>query len=63
MNWHCIFAMFREKEFDITDDHTHKKFSYFPSSERHNDIGQLLKYLMEHDWQHVFKELSHLETK
>ena len=69
MNWHRILVKFMEKEFDITDDlNAHRKFSNFqeicfPSSERHNDMGQLLKYLIEHDLEHAFKELFGLETK
>ncbi|XP_008203423.1 RWD domain-containing protein 2A [Nasonia vitripennis] len=69
MNWHRILVKFIEKDFDPTDDlNIYRKFSdfqeiCFPVSERHNDMGQLLKYLAEHELEHAFKELFGIEAK
>jgi len=69
MNWQRILVKFMEKEFDPTNDlNLYRKFSdfqeiCFPTSERHNDMGQLKKYLTEHDVDYAFKELFGIEEK
>ncbi|KZC08873.1 RWD domain-containing protein 2A [Dufourea novaeangliae] len=67
MNWHKIIIRLLEKE-DCQDIDSMRKFSNFqeiafPSSERHNDLGQLLKYLTDLNLQYAFKELFGLEGK
>ncbi|XP_053989182.1 RWD domain-containing protein 2A [Hylaeus anthracinus] len=66
MNWHRILIRLLEKEENCKDDV--QKFQdfqeiSFATSERHNDMGQLLKYLTEHKSQHVFKELFGIDGK
>lgn len=69
MNWHKILVKFIEDE-ELRDRNLEslRKFSgfqeiSFPSSDKHNDMGQLLKYLTEHESKHVFKELFGVEGK
>ncbi|KAL6265403.1 hypothetical protein P5V15_002199 [Pogonomyrmex californicus] len=68
MNWHKILVKLLEKEKDCNDVDSMRKFTdfqevSFPTTERHNDMGQLLKYLTDHDCQHAFKELFGIEGK
>ncbi|XP_011155667.2 RWD domain-containing protein 2A [Solenopsis invicta] len=68
MNWHRILIKLLEKEEDCNNVDDMRKFTdfqevSFPTTERHNDMGQLLKYLADHDCQHAFKELFGLEGK
>lgn len=68
MNWHKIVIRLLEKQEGCDDIDAMRKFDSiqeiaFPSSERHNDMGQVLKYLVEHDSQHAFKELFGVEGK
>lgn len=69
MNWQRILIKFIEKDFEPTEDMNElRKFTdfqeiCFPVSERHNDMGQLLKFLSEHDLEHAFKELFGLDAK
>ncbi|EFN77386.1 RWD domain-containing protein 2A [Harpegnathos saltator] len=68
MNWHKILIKLMEKEKDCNNVDNLRKFTdfqevSFPTTERHNDMGQLLKYLTEHDCQHAFKELFGIEGK
>lgn len=69
MNWQRILIKFIEKDFEPTEDMSkYRKFSdfqeiCFPVSERHNDMGQLFKFLTEHDLEHAFKELFGIEGK
>ncbi|KAL0105375.1 hypothetical protein PUN28_016793 [Cardiocondyla obscurior] len=68
MNWHKILIKLMEKEEDCNDVDKMRKFLdfqevTFPTTERHNDMGQLLKYLTDHDCQHAFKELFGIEGK
>ncbi|XP_014469802.1 PREDICTED: RWD domain-containing protein 2A isoform X3 [Dinoponera quadriceps] len=68
MNWHRILIKLLEKEEDCNNVDGLRKFTdfqevSFPTTERHNDMGQLLKYLTEHDCQHAFKELFGIEGK
>ncbi|XP_012532714.1 RWD domain-containing protein 2A [Monomorium pharaonis] len=68
MNWHRILIKLLEKEEDCNNVNDMRKFTdfqevSFPTTERHNDMGQLLKYLTNHDCQHAFKELFGLEGK
>ncbi|XP_066595621.1 RWD domain-containing protein 2A [Prorops nasuta] len=70
MNWHKILVKFIET-FEMVDNKDAicmRKFSdfeevSFPSSDRHSDMGQLLKYLTKHNCQHAFKELFGIEGK
>lgn len=68
MNWHRILIRLLEKEEDCKDIDSARKFDdfheiSFPTSEKHNDMGQLLKYLTERKLQHAFKELFGVEGK
>lgn len=68
MNWHRILVKLLEREEDCGDVDGTRKFAdfqevSFPTTERHNDMGQLLKYLTDHDCQHAFKELFGIEGK
>ena len=68
MNWHRILIRLLEKEEDCKDIDSTRKFNdfqeiSFPTSEKHNDMGQLLKYLTERKLQHAFKELFGVEGK
>lgn len=69
MNWHRILVKYRETaEFMNSPINDCRKFVdfqeiSFPISDRHNDMGQLLKYLTQHDSQHVFKHLFGIEGK
>lgn len=69
MNWQKILIRYREDEpLEDNNLNEHRKFStfqeiFFPSVDRHNDMGELNKYLTEHDLQYVFKELFGLEGK
>ena len=69
MNWHKILVkLIEEEEFRDGNLENFRKFSNFqeisfPSSDKHNDMGRLLKYLTEHQSQHVFKELFGVEGK
>lgn len=68
MNWHRILIKFLEKEEDCNDVDSMRRFAdfqevSFPTTERHNDMGQLLKYLTDHNCQHAFKELFGIEGK
>ena len=68
MNWHRILIRLLEKEEDCKDIDSTRKFNdfheiSFPTSEKHNDMGQLLKYLTERNLQHAFKELFGVEGK
>ncbi|KAG5321267.1 RWD2A protein, partial [Pseudoatta argentina] len=68
MNWHKILIKLMEKEEDCSNVDNMRKFTEFqevsfPTTERHNDMGQFLKYLTDHDCQHVFKELFGIEGK
>ncbi|XP_076758150.1 RWD domain-containing protein 2A [Xylocopa sonorina] len=68
MNWHKILIRLIEKEEDCENVDSLRKFNdfqeiSFPSSERHNDMGKVRKYLVEHKSQHVFKELFGIEGK
>lgn len=68
MNWHRILIKLLEKEEDCNSVDSRRKFVdfqevSFPTTERHNDMGQLLKYLSDHDCQYAFKELFGIEGK
>ena len=68
MNWQKILIRLLEKEENHSGIDTIRKFSdfreiSFPTSERHNDMGQVLKYLKEHEVQYAFKELFGIEGK
>ncbi|XP_078042108.1 RWD domain-containing protein 2A [Augochlora pura] len=68
MNWHRIVIRLLEKQDDCPNIDSMRRFNdiqeiAFPTSERHNDLGQLLKYLTDLNLQHAFKELFGLEGK
>ncbi|XP_043261010.1 RWD domain-containing protein 2A [Colletes gigas] len=67
MNWHKILIKLLEKEENCNIDNMRKFNDFqeisFPSSERHNNMGQLFKYLTEHKLQYAFKELFGIEGK
>lgn len=68
MNWQKILIRFLEKEDHCKSIDNLRKFRdfqevSFPTSERHNDMGQLLIYLTEHDAQYAFKELFGIEGR
>lgn len=70
MNWHRILIKLIEdeildkgKDLNIMRKYSNFQEISFPSSDRHNDMGQLLKYLSEHQSQHVFKDLFGIEGK
>lgn len=68
MNWQRILIKLLEKEENCNNVDDRRKFAdfqevSFPTTERHNDMGLLLKYLTEHDCQHAFKELFGIEGK
>ncbi|KYN06037.1 PREDICTED: RWD domain-containing protein 2A [Cyphomyrmex costatus] len=68
MNWQKILIKLMEKEEDCSNVDNMRKFTEFEeisfaTNERHNDMGQLLKYLTDHDCQHAFKELFGIEGK
>lgn len=68
MNWHRILVKFLEKDFERIDDiNLYRKFINFQeisfTSERHNDMGQLKRYLEEHQLDYAFKELFGIEGK
>ncbi|XP_076653293.1 RWD domain-containing protein 2A isoform X2 [Halictus rubicundus] len=68
MNWHRIVIRLLEKHEDCPNIDSMRQFNdiqeiAFPTSERHNDLGQLLKYLTDLNLQHAFKELFGLEGK
>ncbi|XP_012224339.1 RWD domain-containing protein 2A [Linepithema humile] len=68
MNWHRILIKLLEKEENCNSVENMRKFIdfqevSFPTTERHNDMGQLFKYLTDHDCQHAFKELFGIEGK
>ncbi|XP_015595951.1 RWD domain-containing protein 2A [Cephus cinctus] len=69
MNWHKILIKLVEEEnLDNRNLDSLRKFSgfqeiSFATSEKHNDMGQLLKYLTEHDSHHAFKEFFGVEGK
>ncbi|XP_012268251.2 RWD domain-containing protein 2A isoform X1 [Athalia rosae] len=69
MNWQKILVKYKEDEsLENNNLDNHRKFSTFqeisfPSSDRHNDMGELYRYLTEHNVQYVFKELFGLEGK
>ncbi|CAL1685474.1 unnamed protein product [Lasius platythorax] len=68
MNWHRILIKLLEKEEDCNDVDSMRRFTdfqeiSFPTTERHNNMGQLLKYLTDHNCQHAFKELFGIEGK
>lgn len=69
MNWQKIMLKLVEEEKDCTDMmDIMRKFSnfqeiFFTTSGRHNDMSQVLKYLIEHKSQHAFKELFGTEVK
>lgn len=68
MSWHKILVRLLEKEEDCESVDISRKFDNFqevafPTSERHNDMGEVLKYLAEHRSQHAFKELFGIEGK
>lgn len=70
MNWHKILIKLIEDEI-LNDEkninsmrkyHNFQEIS-FPSSDRHNDMGQLLTYLTDHQSQHVFNEIFGIKGK
>ncbi|KAI4502620.1 hypothetical protein M0802_002532 [Mischocyttarus mexicanus] len=70
MNWHKILIKLLEDEI-LNDEkninsmrkyHNFEEIS-FPSSDRHNDMGQLLTYLTDHQSQHVFNEIFGIKGK
>ncbi|XP_068986315.1 RWD domain-containing protein 2A [Bombus flavifrons] len=67
MNWQKILLRVVEEEKDCKDMmDVMRKFNnfreiFFTTTRRHNDMNQVLKYLMEHKSQHVFKELFDIE--
>ncbi|KAK2582295.1 hypothetical protein KPH14_004636 [Odynerus spinipes] len=70
MNWHRILikliedeTLNSEKDINVMRKYPNFQEISFPSSDRHNDMGQLLKYLTEHQSQHVFKDLFGIEGK
>ncbi|XP_029165430.1 RWD domain-containing protein 2A [Nylanderia fulva] len=67
MNWHRILIKLLEKEEDCNVDSMRRFTDFqevsFPTTERHNNMGQLLKYLTDHNCQHAFKELFGIEGK
>lgn len=69
MNWHKILLKLVEEEnLDGKDVNIMRKFAgfqeiSFPTTEKHNDMGQLFKYLTEHQSQHVFKDFFGVEGK
>ncbi|EZA51707.1 hypothetical protein DMN91_003659 [Ooceraea biroi] len=70
MNWQRILIKLLEKEENCIRESVGnvRKFAdfqevSFPTTERHNDMGQLFKYLTDHDCQHAFKELFGIEGK
>ncbi|XP_076236832.1 RWD domain-containing protein 2A isoform X2 [Calliopsis andreniformis] len=68
MNWQKILIRLLEKEEECKNINNSRKFIdfreiSFPTCERHNDLGQLLKYLTERELQHAFKELFGIEGK
>lgn len=67
MNWQRILIKLLEKEENCNVNSMRKFADFqevsFPTTERHNDMGQLFKYLTEHDCQHAFKELFGMEGK
>ncbi|XP_076220548.1 RWD domain-containing protein 2A isoform X2 [Nomia melanderi] len=68
MNWQKIVIRLLERQEDCQNIDSMRQFNdikeiAFPTSERHNDLGQLLKYLTDLNLQHAFKELFGLEGK
>ncbi|XP_050493193.1 RWD domain-containing protein 2A isoform X3 [Bombus huntii] len=69
MNWQKILLRLIEEEKDCKDMmDIMRKFKdfqeiFFTTSGRHNDMNQVLKYLIEHKSQHVFQELFDVEVK
>ncbi|XP_015188648.1 PREDICTED: RWD domain-containing protein 2A [Polistes dominula] len=70
MNWHKILIKLIEDEIlnDENNINTMRKYHNFqeisfPSSDRHNDMGQLLTYLTDHQSQHVFNEIFGIKGK
>ncbi|XP_071874057.1 RWD domain-containing protein 2A [Bombus fervidus] len=69
MSWQKIILKLVEEEKDCEDMmDIMRKFSkfreiFFTTSGRHNDMSQVLKYLMEHKSQHAFKELFGTEVE
>ena len=67
MNWHRILVKLVEKDYPENVNDSRKFIGFeeilFPTSERHNDMGRLLKYLTDHNSQHVFKEIFGVEGK
>lgn len=68
MNWQKILIRLLEKEDQCKRIESCRKFCNFeeisfPTTERHNDMGQLLNYLAEHDTQYAFKELFGIEGR
>ncbi|XP_060830348.1 RWD domain-containing protein 2A [Bombus pascuorum] len=69
MNWQKIILKLIEEEKDCENTmDIMRKFSnfreiFFSTSGRHNDMSQVLKYLMEHTSQHAFKELFGTEVR
>lgn len=69
LNWQKILVKLKEDE-PLQNDNldSHRKFSTFqeiafPSYDRHNNMGELYKYLTEHDVQYVFKDYFGIEGK
>lgn len=69
MNWQKILVKLKEDAVLDNDSlDSHRKFSTFqeisfPSSDRHNDMGELYKYLARHGVQYAFKEYFGIEGK
>lgn len=69
MSWQKILLKLVEEEknckdmIDIMRKFSNFQVILFTTSGRHNDMSQVLKYLMEHKSQHVFKELFGIEAK
>ncbi|KAK0159011.1 hypothetical protein PV328_009943 [Microctonus aethiopoides] len=69
MNWHKILLKLIEQEnLDTGEMNNKRKFDGFHqisfiTTDKHNDMGQLLKYLTEHDCQYVFKDFFGVEGK
>ncbi|XP_046623895.1 RWD domain-containing protein 2B [Neodiprion virginianus] len=69
MNWQKILVKFKEDDpVENSNLNIHRKFSTFqeisfPSSDRHNDMGELYKYLTEHNVQYAFKEYFGVDGK
>ncbi|XP_047354189.1 RWD domain-containing protein 2A [Vespa velutina] len=70
MNWHRILIKLIEDEILDNEKNINTMRKYpnfqeisFPSTDRHNDMGQLLTYLTEHQSQHVFNNIFGIKEK